>query len=84
MKFNVGDAVICTHSYEKVREGDIGIVCDIRGEPPIGVAWVRNIGGHDCYEHCEMGHGYYVYSGNISYLEEEEGKIDLTLDEDLI
>lgn len=86
MKFNVGDRVICIRSYERVKMGHRGTICIItRGEPSIGVYWDTDIGGHTCRGRCEDGHGYFVCKEDICLeAEEEEGTIDLTLDEDLI
>ena len=75
----VGDRVQCIKKYEIVREGKTGTVCNMGDyDPPIGVCWDDNIGGHDCDDKCPYGHGYYVPVECIARIEgEDEGELDL-------
>lgn len=67
--YTVGDRVIAALDIStktgEIRIGDEGTVCAVIGSS-IGVAWDRNVGGHDLYSGlCEVGHGWYMTSYDI-------------------
>lgn len=79
MEFNIGDRVEsvrdCPQRKEQIRMGDFGTVCDLRRTyPPIGVRWDANIGGHNCFGCCSLGHGFYVESSEISLVCDDDSE----------
>ena len=65
----VGDRVIAARDVAtktgKIHIGDEGTVCVAIGTT-IGVAWDRNVGGHDLYcKLCEKGYGWYMTPHDI-------------------
>lgn len=55
--YKVGDRVI--HLYGPKRFAK-ATVCYADGYCGIGIAFDELIGVHNCYGHCEEGHGYWV------------------------
>lgn len=67
--YTAGDRVVAARDVitktGKIHIGDEGTVCVTIGAT-IGVAWDRNVGGHDLYcEVCEECHGWYMTQGDI-------------------
>ena len=67
--YSVGDRVVAARDIAtqngEIHIGDEGTVCDSIGSS-IGVAWDRNIGGHDLSNGlCEAGHGWYMTRQDI-------------------
>lgn len=54
--YKVGDRVISLCGPEMFAKATVCYV----DENYIGIACDEPIGGHDCEEHCEEGHGYWV------------------------
>lgn len=65
-KYKVGDRVISLYGPELFAKAT---VCYVRGFQPtrldIGIAYDEPIGVHDCYRHCEEGHGYWVEASDL-------------------
>ena len=73
----IGDRVQCIKKYEIVREGKTGTVCNMGDyDPPIGVYWDNDIGGHDCGRRCPNRHGYYIPLRCITRISEEDLDLD--------
>ena len=69
-EFKVGDRVECIQAFEVVKEGVCGVIVDIETRnPPVGVEWDIDVGGHSCDGKAKHGYGYYVYSYNIKLIE---------------
>lgn len=65
-EFFVGDRVrLKTTLRSTLLMGDLGTVVDILSQDNIGVSFDTFESGHNCREHCENGHGYYVPAGYI-------------------
>ena len=66
--FEVGNRVIATKSYGKVRIGDTGTYAHREEYEPIhGVVWDEpSPRKHDCQGHSKNKHGWYVPNGYIS------------------
>lgn len=81
MRFQVGDRVRCTKSFERIDYGMSGTVC-ISSSTWIGVDWDDLYDGHSCKGRTRAGHGYNI---PFQFLEhEEEETADLQLDDSLI
>ena len=67
--YTVGDRVVAARDIAtqngEIHIGDEGTVCNSI-DSSIGVAWDRNIGGHDLSNGlCEDGHGWYMNRHDI-------------------
>lgn len=56
-----------------LADNDIGTVVIVDDDPSgIGVAWDRNIGGHDLYGRCTHGHGYWMRASQLAIYNDEQ------------
>lgn len=64
--YKVGDRVISLYGPELFAKAT---VCYVNGSHPmrldIGIAYDEPIGVHDCWGHCEEGHGYWVEASDL-------------------
>lgn len=79
--FNIGDRVECVQNG---ASGNDNILCHMTGTvcfvdryefPPIGVRWDEYVCGHNCQNHCEYGHGWFVYPNEIRLFDESDEEI---------
>jgi hypothetical protein len=82
VEFKIGNSVRLTKDIVAAKKGDTGTIRHIDGRnPPIGVEFDHNIGGHDlpCSPkecRCKDGYGYYVKRDEIELIKEDKPMIN--------
>jgi len=77
MEYNIGDRVICTKKYSKIKVGMIGTYVHYshNGNPDNGISWDELTSGHNCSGRINDNSGYYLPYENIAkYAATEEDK----------
>lgn len=64
-EYKVGDRVISLCGPEMFVKATVCCV-DERNSWGIGIAFDKPIGVHDCWGHCEIGHGYWVNASDLT------------------
>ena len=83
MALNVGDRVKASSEVEPAVAGKIGSIVHIKdsGET-IGIRFDDTISnGHNCEEHCELGHGWYLPIEDVSKSTIAAPKVKTKIDE---
>lgn len=68
MNFHIGDRVY----EEKIGPGTV--VCIDGAAPAIGVCFDEAFGGHSLGGRCAPGHGYWVYRGDLTHIDDGSGE----------
>lgn len=69
MNFRIGDRV-----WDK-KYGSGTVICIDDCPPNIGVCFDEAFGGHTLNDLCEPGHGYWVFEGFLTHLDERQEKM---------
>lgn len=85
-EFQVGDRVVCVRSFNPIRRGMTGTICQHKNQSLTGkswgIAWDEYIEGHSCGGRCRDGYGYRLqeeYIEHDSERDEEDCVINIDL-----